>query len=113
MKSWFQRRSYPEDVINTEMKKVIFNGNSGKSSNKSRDVPFVLIYHPLLKKVNYIIRKHSHLLYMNEEVKKVFQLGPMVSFRSPKNLSSYLVIAKMYPMERKTDLVNARVTGVR
>ena len=61
MKSWFQRRGYPEDVINTEMKKVIFNGNSGKSSNKSKGVPFVLTYHPLLKKVNYIIRKHSHL----------------------------------------------------
>ena len=102
MKSWFQRRGYPEDVINTEMKKVIFNGNSGKSSNKSNGVPFVLTYHPLLKKVNYIIRKHSHLLYMNDEVKKVFQAGPMVSFRSPRNLSSCLVRSKMYPMERKT-----------
>ena len=39
---------------------------------------------------------------MNDEVKKVFQLGPMVSFRSPRNLSSYLVRAKMYPMEWKT-----------
>ena len=34
---------------------------------------------------------------MNEEVKKVFQPGPMVSFRSPRNLSSYSI-----PMERKT-----------
>ena len=102
MKSRFQRCGYPEDVITTEMKKVIFNGNSGKSSNKSKGVPFVLTYHPLLKKVNYIIRKHSHLLYMNDEVKKVFQPGPMVSFRSPRNLSSYLVRAKMYPMERTT-----------
>ena len=93
MKSWFQRRGYPENVINTEMKKVIFNRNSGKSSNKSKGVPFVLTYHPLLKKVNYIIRKYSHLLYMNDEVKKVFQPGPMVSFRSPRNLSSYLVRA--------------------
>ena len=39
---------------------------------------------------------------MNDEVKKVFQPGPMVSFRSPRNLSSYLVRAEMYPMERKT-----------
>ena len=39
---------------------------------------------------------------MNKEVKKVFQPGPMVSIRSPKNLSSYLVRAKIYPMERKT-----------
>ena len=101
MKSWFQRRGYPEDVINTEMKKVIFNRNSGKSSNKSKGLLFVLTYHTFLKTVNYIIRKHSHLLYKNDEVKKMFQTGPMVSFRSPRNLSSYLVRAKMYPMESK------------
>ena len=63
MKSWFQRRGYPEDVINTEMKKVIFNRNCGKSSNKSKSVPFVLTYHPLLKKVNYIIRKQLSPLH--------------------------------------------------
>ena len=101
MKSWFQRRSYPEDVVNTEMKRVIFNGNSVKSSNKNKDVPFVLTYHPLLTKVNYIIRKHIHLVCLNEEVKKVFQSRPMVSFRTPRNLSSYLVRGKIYPMERK------------
>ena len=39
---------------------------------------------------------------MNDEVKKVFQPGPMVLFGSPRNLSSYLVRAKMYPVERKT-----------
>ena len=101
MKSWFQRRGYPEDVINTEIKKLIFNGNSGKSSNKSKGVPFLLTYHPLLKKVNYIIREHIHLPYMNDEVKKVFQPRPMVSFRSHRNLSSCMVRAKMYPMERR------------
>ena len=35
MKSWFQRQSYPKD-INTEMKMMIFNGNSNKSSNKKK-----------------------------------------------------------------------------
>ena len=102
MRSWFQRHGYPEDVINTEIKKVGFTGHFGKFSNKNKGVLIVLIYHPLLKKVNYIIRKHIHLLYMNEEVKKVFQPGPMVSFQSPRNLSSYLVRAKLYPLERKT-----------
>ena len=36
MKSWFQRQSYQKDVINTEMKMMIFNGNSNKSSNKKK-----------------------------------------------------------------------------
>ena len=84
------------------MKKVIFNGNFGKSSSKNKDVPFVLTYNPLLKKVNYIVKKHIHLLYMNEEAKKVFQPGPMVLFRSPRNLRSYLFRATIYPMERNT-----------
>ena len=38
---------------------------------------------------------------MNDEVKKVFSLRPMVSFRSARKLSSYLVWAKLYPVERK------------
>ena len=73
------KTGYPEAVINTEMKKMIFNGNSGESSNKNKGVPFVLTYHVLLKMVNFIIRNHIHLLYINEEVKKVFQQGPIVS----------------------------------
>ena len=37
---------------------------------------------------------------MDEEVKKVFYPGPMVLFRSASNVRSYLVRAKVYPLER-------------
>ena len=37
---------------------------------------------------------------MNEEAKKVFTPGRMISFRSARKLSSYLVSAKLYPIER-------------
>ena len=37
---------------------------------------------------------------MNEEAKKVFTPGPMNSFRSARKLSSYLVRAKLYPIEK-------------
>ena len=37
---------------------------------------------------------------MNEETKKVFSAGPMVLFRSPRKISSYLVRAKLYPLDR-------------
>ena len=37
---------------------------------------------------------------MDVEVKKVFYPGPMVSFRSAREVSSYLVRAKMYPLKR-------------
>ena len=38
---------------------------------------------------------------MNDEVKKVFSSKPMISFRSARKLSSYLVTAKLYPIERR------------
>ena len=42
-----------------------------------------------------------YLLNMNEEVKKAFSPGPIVSFRSTRKLSGYLVRAKLYPLQRK------------
>ena len=37
---------------------------------------------------------------MNEETKKVFSPRSMVSFGSPRKISSYLVRAKLYPLDR-------------
>ena len=37
---------------------------------------------------------------MSRESKAVFSLGPMVSFRSARRISSNLVRAKLYPLER-------------
>ena len=37
---------------------------------------------------------------MHDEVKRVFTPKPMVSFRSSCKISSYLVRAKLYPIER-------------
>ena len=91
-----------EDIINTEIKKVVLAEHFAKPFNKNTGVPFMLNYHPLLKKVNCIISKHLYVLYMNEEIKKVFELGITVLFWSPRNLRSYLVRAKLYPVERKT-----------
>ena len=38
---------------------------------------------------------------MNQEVKNVFTPGSTVSFKSATKISSYLVRAKVYPLERK------------
>ena len=37
---------------------------------------------------------------MNEEAKTAFTPGPMISFRNAKKLSSYLIRAKLYSIER-------------
>ena len=50
------------------MVKVLFD----KPDNKNKEVSCVLNYHPLFKKVNFFIRKHLHLLYMNEEVQCIW-----------------------------------------
>ena len=37
---------------------------------------------------------------MDEEIKRAFTPGLMISFRSARKLSSYLVKAKLYPTEK-------------
>ena len=47
------------------------------------------------------MKKLEHLLYQDESVKRVLTLPSMVSYRSARKLSSYLVRAKLYPLQRK------------
>ena len=59
-----------------------------------------MTYHPKLKSMKKVILKYLDLLYMDNEVKRVFTPKPTISFRSAKKLSSYLVRTKLYPTER-------------
>ena len=102
MKSWFQARGYPSSLIQKEMNKVKFSGHQdkNKAKKKSKGVPLVITFHPLLKDVGNIIHKNLYLLYTDQEAQRVFTPGPMITFRSARKLSSYLVRAKLYPLER-------------
>ena len=60
-----------------------------------------MTYHPILNSLSKIVRDNMHLLNMNEEVRKTFSRGPMVSFRSVRKLSGYLVRAKLRTSQRK------------
>ena len=84
------------------MKKVKFTSkNRNTKRGKSlKAVLFVMTYHPKLKSMNKVIVKYLDLLYMNNEVKRVFTPKPMILFRSARKLSSYLLRAKLYPTER-------------
>ena len=82
------------------MNKVKFNIDNKRSNNtKERDAFFVTIQ-PELKVLQNMINRHLYLLYMNDEVKRVFTPKPMVSFRSFCKISSRLVRAKLFPIER-------------
>ena len=45
---------------------------------------------------------------MNEELKYVFTQGSIVSFGSSRMISSYLVRAKLYPVERSVGSFNCK-----
>ena len=105
MKEWFIKRGYPESVIEKEMRKVHFSKQGQKSKKVEKGVPFVVNYHPLLNKLSSILHRNLYLLYLNQEVKNVFTPGPIVSYRSARKISSYLVRAKLYLLERKVDSV--------
>ena len=96
MKSLLFKRSYPEDMIDEEMKKVKLSEKGSKKYKGSKVVLFVATYHASLNCLSRIIKDNLHILYMSREVKA----GPMVSFRSARKISSYLVRAKLYPLER-------------
>ena len=82
------------------MRKVKFCKEGIKKVKGVKGIPLVVTYHPQLKNLARIINQKFYLLNMNEETKKVFSPLPMVSFRSPREISSYLVRAKLYPLDR-------------
>ena len=102
MRSWFVKREYPKKLIDSEITKVKFNIRETNRKNKGKNgVPFLVTYHPLLNSLYGIIRKNLHLLNMDQRVKQVFSSQRIVFFRSTHKLSSYLVRAKLYPLERR------------
>ena len=83
------------------MERVNFRKNKKKSGiNKRKGIPFVVTYHPKLKNLRKIIKDNLYLLYINDEVKKTFTPGFMISFRSSRKISTYIVRAELYPLER-------------
>ena len=100
MKSWFLKRGYPENMIDEEMKKVKSSEKGSNNSKGSKGVPFVVIYHPSLNCLSRIIKDNLNILYMSGEAKAILSPEPMVSFRSASRIRSYLVRAKLYPLER-------------
>ena len=84
------------------MDKVKFSNIERRSNSKTqKDVPRVVTYHPLLESLSSIVNNSIYLLHMDQEVKGKFSPQTMVSYQSVRKLSSYLVRAKLYTIERK------------
>ena len=73
MKQCFDKKDYPQDLVNSELGKVQFPYVENKYSNsKKKRLTFVVTFHPLLKSLGSILNKNYFLLEINDEVKKVF-----------------------------------------
>ena len=82
MKEWFLARDYPENVVNEQINKIVFDKSQPKMKNSENDIPFVVSYHPKLKKLGKLIKDLLPFLYSNEEVQKFFSPPPVVTYRS-------------------------------
>ena len=101
-KTMFGKREYPDKLIDSEIRKVKFNIKKINRKNKNQNgVPFVVKNHLLSNFLYSIIRKNLYLPNMDQKVKEIFSSQPMVSFRNARKLSSYLVRAKVYLLERR------------
>ena len=82
------------------MEQVLGDKNKKINNKTEKEIPFVVTFHPRFKILQKIIDKNLYLLYMYEEVKKAFTPKPMISYRSFRKISSYLLRAKLYPINR-------------
>lgn len=80
-KSWFLETRYPENIIDTEMKKVLNDSNRVMNNKIKKGIPFLVKFQPMLKIFQKIIDINLYLLYVNEEVKKAFAPRPTISYR--------------------------------
>ena len=102
MKTWFPKRGYPKNLVESEIKKSqVWHVSNNKSQKRTlKRTPLVVTYHPLLNSMGKVLSKSFNILYMDEEVTKVFYLGPMFLFWSARKVSSYLVRVEVYPLEK-------------
>ena len=115
LKNWFSKRGYPAKVISEQVNRALRSEENVKERDgqhmKENGVPLVLTYNPNFNNLSFLIRKNLQFLYADPETKRVFTPAPFVSFRSARNLKSFLVRSKVYPLERKVG--SAKCNGKR
>ena len=115
LKSCFSRRGYPEKVIREQVNRTLRSEENVKGKDgqhmQGNGVPLVATYNPSFKNLSFLIRMNFQFLYADPETKRVFMPAPFVSFRSARNLKSFLVRAKAYSLQRK--VVSVKCNGKR
>ena len=52
IRSWFQKRYYPNKVLDEELVKVSFSNQEKNLQQKYKGIPFVVTYHRILQALN-------------------------------------------------------------
>ena len=92
LKIWFRKRGYPNYLIKKQVERALRATPSDENNSKKvGGISLVVTYNPAFKNLSPLMRKNLQLLYADEQVKKVFSPALFVSFRSTRNLKSYLV----------------------
>ena len=109
MKSWFSQRGCPQKLIENEPSTVKFSGQRVfHRAMVEKGVSLVVTYHPVFKSIGKIIYDNLYLLCINKELKHLFTLRPMVSYRGSRKVGSYLVRAKLHQIERSVGSFNCK-----
>ena len=99
LKGWFHNRGYHKTLVDNHLKRVTETRQiSDQTYKRGNGVPLALTYHPRLKNVNDIIKKHLVFLFAKEQVENIFTPPSFVSFRAGFSLSKHLVRIKLYPL---------------
>lgn len=101
MASWFDLRGYPKEMVRQQMDRVDFNAGEKSRESGESGIPLVLTYHRKFKDFGTVLRRLLPTLYLDSEVKRVFTPPPFIAYKGARKLSSYLVRAKLYPLERE------------
>ena len=98
-KNYLVNQGYPANLVNDQFSKVLSIPRRDLLKQKARAskrlLPFVTDYNPNLPNINYIIRKHLHLLESNTKLKELFPKNSIIpAYRRSKNLKEILAPSK-------------------
>ena len=74
-----------------------------RQNKKENSISLVVTYNLAFRNLSTIPQKNFDILYSDVEVRMVFTPSLFVAYKSARNLESFLVKPKVYPLERTMD----------
>ena len=102
IKDWFLRRGYPQRIVEEQMGRAFrLPLKHDTQQNKIESgIPLAVTYNPAFNNLSTTLRENFNIFYSDLEFRTVFTPSPLIAYRSPQNLKSFLVRSKTYPLQR-------------